>query len=238
MSIISVGNVSLTLDKQRILNDISLDIRGNEIVGLIGPSGAGKTMLVKTIVGMQGCDTGNVELFGTKMPDRKILNNIGYMAQSDALYESLSAKDNIQFFGQLYDLEKRELNERMGYIAELFQLEEHLKKKVSAYSGGMKRRLSFGVALIHDPDLLILDEPTVGLDPMLRKSIWKELEELRNNGKTILVTTHVMDEAIKCDRLILIRDGAIIANGKPDELLAKYHVDKIEDVFLKSEGEQ
>ncbi|MGL4374788.1 MAG: ATP-binding cassette domain-containing protein, partial [Turicibacter sp.] len=129
--------------------------------------------------------------------------------------------------------------ERIAYVAHLVDLSEHLKKKVSAYSGGMKRRLSLAVALIQDPKLLILDEPTVGIDPTLRVSIWKELIRLKEEEqKTIIITTHVMDEAAKCDCLSMIREGRIITNGSPQDLIYKYQVSNLEEVFLMAGGDK
>ncbi|MDZ7543284.1 ATP-binding cassette domain-containing protein, partial [Clostridium perfringens] len=157
----------------------------------IGPSGSGKTTLVKTIIGMEKPDKGTVTVFNTEMPNRKILQTIGYMAQSDALYEDLSARDNIIFFANLFSLSKNEIIDRITYLSKLVGLENELNKKVKNYSGGMKRRLSLALALIQNPNLLILDEPTVGIDPVLRISIWKELVNLKNEGKSIIVTTHV-----------------------------------------------
>lgn len=159
------------------------------------------------------------------------------MAQSDALYEDLSAKENLDFFGKIFGLNKSKIKERIDYTSKLVNLENHLSKKVKSFSGGMKRRLSLAISLIQDPALLILDEPTVGIDPRLRFDIWNELYNLKNEGKSIIVTTHVMDEAVKCDRLALIRDGKIIATGTPNNLIKEFEVNTIEEIFLKLGGE-
>jgi len=233
MDVIKVSNVTKKFSKNLILDDISLNIEQGSIVGLIGLSGAGKSTLVKAIMGMEKVNSGNIEVLNAKVPNLKILNDIGYMAQSDALYEDLTGKENLEFFGKLFKLKKDELKKRIEYTSKLVNLENHLDKKVSAYSGGMKRRLSLSLSLIQDPTLLILDEPTVGIDPTLRLNIWKELHDLKLQGKSIVITTHVMDEATKCDKLALIRDGKIIATGTPDELICEFNVSSIEEVFLK-----
>ncbi|WP_411169254.1 ABC transporter ATP-binding protein [Clostridium sp. MB05] len=237
MPILELKNISKSFGKHKVLTDISLNIEKGQIIGFIGPSGSGKTTLVKTIIGMEKPDKGTVTVFNTEMPNRKILQTIGYMAQSDALYEDLSARDNLIFFANLFSLSKNEIIDRITYLSKLVGLENELNKKVKNYSGGMKRRLSLALALIQNPNLLILDEPTVGIDPVLRISIWKELVNLKNEGKSIIVTTHVMDEAEKCDHLKLIRDGKIIASGSPLSLKEEFKVSTIEEVFLLSGGE-
>lgn len=185
------------------------------------------------IVGMEVPDQGAVYLLGEKMPNLPILQEIGYMAQSDALYNQLTGKENLMFFASLYKLNKEQRLRRIEYAAELVNLTSDLNKKVSAYSGGMKRRLSLAIALIQNPKVLILDEPTVGIDPELRESIWNELLRLKNeDGKTIIVTTHVMDEAEKCDYISMIREGSLIASGTPEQLKERYAADNLNDVFL------
>ncbi|CEI72445.1 MULTISPECIES: ABC transporter ATP-binding protein [Romboutsia] len=237
MNIVEVSNISKKLSKSIILDDLSLDIKKGEIVGLIGPSGAGKTTFVKAIIGMEKIDSGFIKVFNKPIPNLDVLQNIGYMAQSDALYEDLSAKENLDFFGKIFGLNKSKIKERIDYTSKLVNLENHLSKKVKSFSGGMKRRLSLAISLIQDPALLILDEPTVGIDPRLRFDIWNELYNLKNEGKSIIVTTHVMDEAVKCDRLALIRDGKIIATGTPNNLIKEFEVNTIEEIFLKLGGE-
>ena len=230
---ISIQNVSKSFGKKTILKDIHFDIQEGNIYGFIGPSGAGKTTLVKMIVGMEVPDQGAIYLLGEKMPNLPILQEIGYMAQSDALYNQLTGKENLTFFASLYKLNKGERLHRIEYAAELVNLTSDLNKKVSAYSGGMKRRLSLAIALIQNPKVLILDEPTVGIDPELRESIWTELLRLKNeDGKTIIVTTHVMDEAEKCDYISMIREGSLIASGTPEQLKERYAADNLNDVFL------
>lgn len=231
-TIVSIRNVSKAFGKQTVLQDINLEIQKGEIFGLLGPSGAGKTTLVKHLIGLDLPTKGEVDLFGKRMPSLDLIQGVGYMSQSDALYTELSAKENLEFFATLYGLKGKERKRRIDEVMEIVQLSEHLNKLVSQYSGGMKRRLSLAAALLHEPNLIILDEPTVGIDPVLRQSIWDSFYELKNNGKTLIVTTHVMDEAEKCDRLGLIRDGKLIAVGTPSELKQQTNATTIEEAFL------
>ncbi|WP_256815434.1 ABC transporter ATP-binding protein [Cytobacillus sp. Bac17] len=237
-SIVSIQNVSKTYGKHQVLKGIYLEIYEGEIFGLLGPSGAGKTTLVKQLAGLEVPTQGENHIFSEKMPQLDLIKRIGYMAQSDALYTDLTAKENLDFFAALYGLKGKEKKQRMNEVMEIVSLTDHLGKLVSDYSGGMKRRLSLAISLLHSPGLLILDEPTVGIDPVLRKSIWESFKSLKENGTTILVTTHVMDEAGKCDRLGMIRDGQLIAAGTPEELMQQTSSANIEDAFLAYGGAQ
>jgi ABC-2 type transport system ATP-binding protein len=231
-AVVAMQHISKAFGKQQVLKDIHLNIQEGEIFGLLGPSGAGKTTLVKQLVGLDLPSSGEIYLFQEKMPALKLIERVGYMAQSDALYGELSAKENLQFFASLYGLKGKKQQQRINEVMEIVQLTDHLTKLVSNYSGGMKRRLSLAISLLHKPRLLILDEPTVGIDPVLRKSIWKAFDNLKKNGTTIIVTTHVMDEAEKCDRLGLMRDGSLIAVGTPKELKEQTNSESIEEAFL------
>ena len=229
---IQAKNVIRKFDEKEVLHGISLDVRKSEIFGLLGPSGSGKTTFVKMISGIDEATSGEIEVLGTRMPKLAMMNRIGYMAQSDAMYSELTAKENLEFFGALFGLRGAKMKQRIQDVMELVNLTEHLKRPVSAYSGGMKRRLSLAIALMHEPEVLILDEPTVGIDPELRKSIWDEFEQLSQKGTTILVTTHVMDEADKCHRLGMVRDGSLIAVGTPEALKQETGSATIEEAFL------
>lgn len=236
-SIINVSKVSKSYSKRLVLDDVTLNIEKGQIYGLIGPSGAGKTTLVKMLVGMEKADGGTVQVMGKQMPNLELLQDIGYMAQSDALYNELTGEENLRFFAALFKLDRTEQKARIAYASGLVNLTQELNKRVGAYSGGMKRRLSLAIALIQDPKLLILDEPTVGIDPELSFSIWKELRRLRDEeGKTIIITTHVMGDAEKCDFLAMVREGRILTHGTPKELKASYNTANLEDVFLKAGG--
>ncbi|RSK26729.1 ABC transporter ATP-binding protein [Bacillus sp. HMF5848] len=229
---IQVHNVSKSFGKRDVLHDISLQVKKAEIFGLLGPSGAGKTTLVRTMVGIDEATSGYVNVLSTKMPNLQVLNRIGFMAQSDALYTELTAQENLEFFASIYGLRNLKKKQRILEVSELVNLTIDLKKKVNAYSGGMKRRLSLAISLLHEPDVLVLDEPTVGIDPVLRNQIWDELRRLREQGTTIVVTTHVMDEAEKCHRLGMIRDGRLIAIGSPEELKDNTKTASLEEAFL------
>ena len=233
--LIEIEKLSKSFGEQKVLDKIDFNLESGEIVGLIGPSGSGKSTLIKTMLGMEKADEGEALVLDYKMPKREILSNIGYMAQSDALYEMLTGYENLDFFGKMKGVPSDKLKKEIEYIAEVVDLTDDLKKLVSKYSGGMKRRLSLAIALIGSPELLILDEPTVGIDPSLRKNIWKELFKQRDNGVGILVTTHVMDEAELTDKVGLLLNGDIIDFDTPQQLKVKNNVKTIEEVFLKVE---
>lgn len=230
--IVSIRKVSKSFGKQQVLRNINLEILQGEIFGFLGPSGAGKTTLVRQLAGLDIPSEGENFIFQQKMPSLKLMERIGYMAQSDALYGELSAKENLQFFSSLYGLKGKAQEARINQVMETVDLSNDLNKLVTNFSGGMKRRLSLAAALLHEPELLNLDEPTVGIDPVLRKSIWDSFYELKKKGTTIIVTTHVMDEAEKCDRLGMIRNGELIAVGSPQELKTNTSAASIEDAFL------
>lgn len=232
-------NASKSYNKQPILKDISIEVEQGQILGLIGPSGSGKTTTIKCLLGMEKLDNGQAEIFNQRIPNRQILSRIGYMGQTDALYTGLTAKENLTFFGKLSGLSGQNLTSAISSNLEFVQLTHALNKTVSTFSGGMKRRLSLAIALLQDPDLIILDEPTVGIDPSLRKSIWQQLKSFAQQGKSIIVTTHVIDEAERCDQVGLIIDGKLFALGSPDDLKQQFNAQTIEEVFLKAEeGEQ
>jgi ABC-2 type transport system ATP-binding protein len=229
---VSVKHVYKNFGTHPVLHDISLEVPQFQIFGLLGPSGSGKTTLVKLIAGIDEVSSGDIHLLNVKMPKLEMMSQIGYMSQSDALYMELSAQENLEFFAALFGLNAAQRKKRIDEVMELVNLQAFLKKPVSSYSGGMKRRLSLAISLLHRPKVLILDEPTVGIDPVLRKSLWDELTRLSEQGTTIIVTTHVMDEADKCHRLGMIRDGKLIAVGSPEELKQQTGTATIEEAFL------
>lgn len=222
-------------DKQ-VLKDVSLRVPYGCIYGLLGPSGCGKTTTVKIMAGISEATSGETYVLGRKMPQLSLMNEIGYMAQSDALYTMLSAADNLEFFAAIYGMKKQQYKKRILEVMELVNLAEDLSKPVAAYSGGMKRRLSLAMAILHNPKVLILDEPTVGIDPLLRQDIWRELYQMSDQGVTILVTTHVMDEALKCHQLAMMRRGVLIAEGTPSELQENIGAASIEEAFIHYGG--
>ncbi|QYY86540.1 ABC transporter ATP-binding protein [Pediococcus pentosaceus] len=235
-SIIELKNIAKSFGKQNVLKNINLNVQQGQIVGLIGPSGSGKSTIIKIALGMEVADKGIAKIFEAKMPNRKLLSKIGYMAQTDALYMTLTGFENLKFYAKMKGIKSSELQLQIGHVAEVVDLKDALNKRVEGYSGGMMRRLSLGIALLGNPKLLILDEPTVGIDPALRRKIWQELKRIKNNGQSILITTHVMDEAEQVDEVALILDGNVIALDSPKNLKRQYDVLSIEDVFLKAEG--
>ncbi|MGM9987747.1 MAG: ABC transporter ATP-binding protein [Bacillaceae bacterium] len=233
---IHIQNVTKCYGKQEVLSNVSIDVNKGEIFGLLGPSGAGKTTLIRLIIGMEAPNEGTIAVMNETVPNVSVIEQIGYTAQADALYIDLSAEENMKFYCELYGIPKKQWEERINDSLGVVNLTAFRKKIVSTYSGGMKRRLSLAISLLHRPKLLVLDEPTVGMDPILRQQVWNELYRLKENGVTILMTTHVMDEAEKCDRIAMIRDGHCIAVGGPEQLVADFDCRNIEEVFLKLGG--
>ncbi|NMH70661.1 ABC transporter ATP-binding protein [Bacillus sp. RO3] len=234
-SIIHLNELSKSFGTQDILKNVSLAIQKGDIYGLLGPSGSGKTTLIKLMIGLELPSTGTVTFKGNKLKAKELYPSIGYMAQSDALYDELTARENLSFMASLYGLKKTR-REQIEKVMKTVDLLEHLDKPVHQYSGGMKRRLSLAIALLHDPEVLLLDEPTVGIDPVLRKEIWDSFHRLKEEGRTLIITTHVMDEAERCDRLGLLQHGEIIASDSPAAIKEFYGVTSIEEVFLKNGG--
>ena len=231
-STIKMEHVVKAFGDKVVLQDVSLDIQNAEIFGILGPSGCGKTTAIKVITGQHPCNEGKVLILGEEMPKFDLLRRIGYMAQGDALYLELTARENLEFFGQIYGMSKEKIRQRIEETLEMVDLLPHIDVQVKNYSGGMKRRLSLAGALLHEPEVIVLDEPTVGIDPLLRKRIWDELEKLSQAGVTILMTTHVMDEADKCDRLAMMRNGKIIGEGTCQELMDAVGAATIEEAFI------
>jgi len=232
MPVLTARDIYQRFGHQEVLRGLSLDVEPGEILGLLGPSGAGKTTFVNVLAGVAEPASGEVTAFGEKMPSLKLMRRMGYMAQSDALYMDLTAGENLAFFGAIYGLSGSALKTASARALETAHLIVDPRKLVRDYSGGMRRRLSLATALLHAPELLILDEPTIGLDPLHRVDIWDAFRAMAAGGTTILVTTHVMDEAERCDRLSLIREGIFIAQGTPAELKASAKAATLEDAFL------
>lgn len=237
-SCISLKKVNKNFGKKHILKDIDLQIPYGHIYGLLGPSGCGKTTIVKVMAGILEVTSGETYVLDERMPRLQLMKKIGYMAQSDALYTTLTASENLHFFGSMYGMSKTQIKKRTAEVMELVNLSEHVEKPIQAYSGGMKRRLSLAIAILHNPPVLILDEPTVGIDPLLRKSIWRELNTMADQGVTIIVTTHVMDEAEKCHNLAMMREGRLIAKGTAKELQESIGANSIEEAFIYYGGRQ
>ena len=219
----------------RVLKNINLEVKKGEILGLIGPSGSGKTTCIRCMLGMEDLTEGEAFVLNEQMPKRKVLDRTGYMGQETALYGTLTAYENMVFFGQLKNLSKETLQAEIDKNLKLVDLNEYRNKVVSQFSGGMKRRLSLAITLLGSPEFIVLDEPTVGIDPKLRLSVWNQLSALAAEGKGLIVTTHVMSEAEKCDRVALLVDGEILALGTPENLMREFKAASIEEVFINME---
>ncbi len=212
----------------RALDEVSLRVRPGEVYGLLGPNGSGKTTLIRSLVGMVQPDAGSVTVLGRRMPERGVLSRIGYMTQAAALYPDLSVEENVRFFAAVNDATGN-VDEALDFV----ELGERRRSVVATLSGGMRTRASLACALVHHPDLLLLDEPTVGVDPALRLQFWDRFKQMAAAGTTIVVSSHVMDEAERCQRLGLLRGGRLLAEGTVAELKAKAGVERLEDAFLR-----
>jgi ABC-2 type transport system ATP-binding protein len=210
------------------LRGVSLRVRVGEVYGLLGPNGSGKTTLIRSLLGMVKPDSGSVRVLGRSMPDLAVLPRVGYMTQAPALYPDLSVLENLRFFAAITGAEAN-VDEALRFVA----METRRDSVVATLSGGMRTRVSLACAIVHRPRLLLLDEPTVGVDPELRRRLWEQFRGMAAEGTTIVVSSHVMDEAARCDRLGLIRSGRLLAEGTVAELKARAGVDQLEDAFLK-----
>ena len=207
-------------------------VEKGEVYGLIGPNGSGKTTTIKLVCGLLKPHAGNVRVLGMQVPDPKISPQIGYMPQGVAIYPDLTVYDNVRFFGEVYGLSKKEIEKREEELLDFAGLTEKRNALASTLSGGLKHRLSFACTLVHTPKVLFLDEPTVGVDPELRFSFWEYFYDLRKKGVTTIITTHYMDEARKCTRVGLIRQGKMVAEDHPKKLMEQTGTDSLEDTFL------
>jgi ABC-2 type transport system ATP-binding protein len=228
---VDISGVAKTFGSIKALDGVTLRVEQGEIYGLLGPNGAGKTTLIRMIVGLLSPDAGTVTVLGRRMPNLDVLREVGYMTQQAALYPGLSVEENAQFFGAIYGTE--------GGVQDalvLVELDKRRDSVVSTLSGGMRQRLSLACALVHKPKLLLLDEPTVGVDPQLRVQFWEEFRRMANAGTTIIVSSHVMDEAERCQRLGLIQYGRVLAEGSPNEIRNQAGTQNLEEAFLTLAG--
>jgi len=226
---ISCSEVNVVRNKNHILHDVTLEVPRGAIMGLLGPSGSGKTTLMRSISGLQKIQSGSISVFGIEAGAKALRTKIAYSTQSASVYSDLTCIENIEFFASLYEVNEKsphEILESVDLIANQNQMAESL-------SGGERARLALATTLVGSPELLILDEPTVGLDPVLRVQLWKLFNRLADEGKTLLVSSHVMDEADNCRDLLLLRDGKLLAHGTPDELRDRTGVKEMDQVFIK-----
>jgi ABC-2 type transport system ATP-binding protein len=230
---VEVESVTKSFGQLRALNGITLRVRQGEIYGLLGPNGAGKTTLIRAIVGLVAPGSGSVTVLGRRLPDLDVLRQVGYMTQQAALYPGLSVEENVQFFAAIYGADGG-VREALEFV----DLYDRRKSVVATISGGMRQRCSLACALVHRPKLLLLDEPTVGVDPQLRVQFWESFRQMAASGVTIIVSSHVMDEAERCQRLGLIQYGRVLAEGSPAEVRALAGVQNLEDAFLALAGEK
>ncbi len=229
---ISLRHVVKVFGRARALDDVSFDVATGETFGLIGPNGSGKTTLIRTLLGLTKPTSGQVRVLGRAMPDHRVARSIGYMTQSSALYNELSVRENVRFFASLYGLSGQRLHNRIDETLALVDLTERAHSPVQTLSGGMRQRVSLACALTHQPRLVFLDEPTVGIDPELRLFFWDYFAKLNAQGVTIIVSTHHLDEAKRCHRLALLRFGKLLAVDTPDDLLRRSGAEDFDHAFL------
>jgi len=218
--------------KLRAVNNLDLTIQAGETFGLIGPNGSGKTTLIRMLAGLLKPTGGSMRILGERLPNSKIAARLGYMTQASALYLDLTARENLRFFATIYGLHGQKQQKRISEMLERVDLADRANDVVNNFSGGMRQRLSLACSLIHNPRLALLDEPTVGVDPALRRSFWDYFNQLNQEGVTIIVSTHHLDEAARCSRLGLMRFGDLLAVGTPTELLEQSGKENMEDAFL------
>jgi ABC-2 type transport system ATP-binding protein len=218
--------------KLRALDNLTLNIHAGETFGLIGPNGSGKTTLIRMLVGLILPTSGTIHIMNERIPSQKVAAYTGYMTQLSALYLDLTARENMQFFCNVYGLRGKEQKQRIMEMLERVDLADRVNDVVGKFSGGMKQRLSLACALVHHPILALLDEPTVGVDPELRRSFWDYFAQLNKEGVTIIVSTHQLDEASHCERLGLMRNGVLLAQDSPQELLRQSGQDDMEEAYL------
>ena len=233
--IIRVENLTKQFGDFTAVNAISFDVKKGEIFGFLGANGAGKTTAMKMLIGISNPTSGDAEVAGFdvyKNPN-DIKKNIGYMSQKFALYDDLTVKENITFFGGIYGLSRAEIKTKTNVLIEELNLQDAANKLVGDLPLGWKQKISFSVALLHNPKIVFLDEPTGGVDPITRRQFWEMIYKTAHNGTTIFVTTHYMDEAEYCDRISIMVNGKIEALDTPKNLKTQFKSDNINDVFLK-----
>ncbi len=218
----------------RAVDDVSFALDPGRIYGLLGPNGSGKTTLIRLLMGMARASAGRAEVLGVAMPSRPNLSRIGYMTQSDGIYSALTVAENTAFFAAAYGVRD---GSAVADALAIVDLGDRRDSPAGTLSGGLRRRLSLACALVHRPAVLFLDEPTVGVDPLLRMQFWAHFRALAQAGTTIVVSSHVMDEADRCDELLFVRSGKVIARGNGQELRLRAGTDDLEQAFLQFGGD-
>jgi ABC-2 type transport system ATP-binding protein len=225
---ITVRELRVLRGGKLVLPGVSVEIRPGVVTGLLGPSGSGKTTLMRAVVGVQIVESGEVMVLGEAAGSPENRRRVGYVTQAPSVYGDLTVRENLHYFARVLGVPDERIAEAVGIV----DLGGHEEQVVRTLSGGERSRVSLASALLGHPDVLVLDEPTVGLDPVLRRDLWRTFHHLADQGSTLLVSSHVMDEAERCDDLILMRDGRIVATGSPDELRNRTGRDDLEDAFL------
>ncbi|WP_327147422.1 ABC transporter ATP-binding protein [Nocardia sp. NBC_01329] len=225
---VEVRNLTVRRGKREVLHDISLSIPRGSISGLLGPSGCGKTTLMRSIVGTQLVAAGEITALGLPVGSAVLRRRIGYVTQAPSIYADISVRDNVAYFAALSGGNRDSVESALSTVGLL----DHQSQRGDQLSGGQRTRASLACALVAGPELLVLDEPTVGLDPVLRVELWRQFRELAAGGTTLLVSSHVMDEAEHCDRLLLLREGDLLAQLSPDELREHTGEQNLEQAFL------
>lgn len=227
-SAISITDLSVIRGRTRILSQFNLEVESRAILGLLGPSGSGKTTIMRSVAGLQRLTGGSIRVLGSPAGDKSLRTRIGYSTQDASIYRDLTCRENIDYFSALQGHASSSTDE----ILELVDLSKNRKQLAATLSGGERARLALATALVGVPEILILDEPTVGLDPLLRRDLWSLFHRFTDEGKTLLVSSHMMEEADHCDELVLLRNGAILASGTPRELRDQTGVENMDAVFI------
>ena len=235
INIIQVENLTKKFGDFTAVNSITFEVKKGEIFGFLGANGAGKTTAMKMLIGILTPTSGNAQVanFDIFKNPEDIKRNIGYMSQKFALYDDLTVKENITFFGGIYGLSRKQIEEKRNQLIEELGLQDIVNELVGSLPLGWKQKISFSVALLHNPKIIFLDEPTGGVDPITRRQFWEMIYKTANSGTTVFVTTHYMDEAEYCDRVSIMVDGKIEALDTPKKLKEQFKVDSMNDVFLK-----
>jgi ABC-2 type transport system ATP-binding protein len=227
-SAITVEDLHVRRGGKPVLHGLSFAVGRGRVTGLLGPSGCGKTTLMRAIVGVQVIESGSVMVLGRRAGSRRLRSSVGYVTQAPSVYGDLSVRENLRFFGRVLGVNRGRIDEVIDTVA----LGQQADQVVASLSGGQQARASLATALLGDPDVLVLDEPTVGLDPVLRRDLWATFANLAATGVTLLVSSHVMEEAEHCDELLLMREGELLATESPDALRVRTGLQQLDQAFL------